>query len=115
MNGDVLDPEKLIPQVLRSLAASGTDTAQRSHVAAMEMAEMAAWDAFALAWISERSKNMNVEPALAPDREGSPADFADKMIDRRRKYFGIEVGSVTVASSPSVGTTVATPPRKPET
>lgn len=114
MNGDPFDPTQLIPQVLRTVAASTADTNQRNHVAAMEAAEMAAWDAYALAWVRENESGYDDDFKPEPI-SARAADFADKMIDRRRKYFEIGPAGVAVASPPSVGTTVATAPQKPET
>jgi hypothetical protein len=81
--------------VLRSLSTSKADDAQRDHDFALEKDELAAWDAFALAWIEQVGDKT--------DEAKAAADFADRMIDRRRKYFGMAVAV-------GVGGPVAEPP-----
>lgn len=84
---DEFDLQAVIPQILRSIATSSADNA--SHELAVEKAEMAAWDAFADVWLKSNSDLADEWTSVQ-----AAADFADAMINRRRKYFGMEIPPV---------------------
>lgn len=88
---DEFNLEAAIPQVMRVLATSSADNAQRDHEFAIEKAEMTAWDAFADVWLKSNSA---LRSEGRPDPVQAAADFADAMINRRRKYFGMEIPEV---------------------
>jgi hypothetical protein len=85
-----VDLNEVAANVMRAMAAQNDDAFNRRVETDAERDELAAWDSFAHAWIA------NVSP---PSAEAA-ADFADALLARRRKTFGVVVNVGQCAPAP---------------
>jgi hypothetical protein len=74
-------------EVARLLHTQSDDAARRNAEIAAEAAETQAWDAYVLSWLHVPNRGPGTDEEIAD----AAAKFANRMIEHRRKAFGVEL------------------------